>query len=710
MAALISVIIPVYNTVSYLEESVQSVLKQTWADFELILVDDGSDDGSGELCDQLAKRDRRIRVLHQEHKGVSAARNAALSALRTDPAAESYLFFLDSDDSIHPELLQTLCSLVEKTGTAIISSSFFYRNDKAPVPTENTENGKGYTYLDNRTALHVFCLKPEVRQIFWSIGGKLLRREAIKDLLFDEAMDVSEDTLFLYRLLLQGADVIICDQKWYYYRQHPFSAIHSQSSKLYYDRYQCRRYISCSEFTAGRKVTAVGMKQSAINFLIERYRLSRTEHDGERASFWKSLCLAEAASPEFSLLSPRSKLKVRLVFCCYPLYLLCYHLSHMRRVWKKRTAKTAQIHRFQKGSGIDMTEKEHCTGCGACEAVCPVNAIKMRPDREGFLYPEIDRALCSGCGQCNAVCPVALTEHQKDGHSYYGARVKAEDLRAMGSSGGIFPLLASHILAQGGSVFGAALLPDNTVQHICVRRPEELSKITQTKYVQSDLSRVWDQLRPLSKGGPVLFCGTPCQTDAVRRYLGKDRAKVILVDLICYGVPSPGIWARYVKYLERKHRGKLQAFCFRDKRAEHGRGCSFRVKDREYFYPLSQDLFCLSYFKNINIRPACFHCRYTTAERTSDLTLGDFWGVERIRSDFDDGKGCSAVLCHTPAGEQLWKQVREQTHWFSCQETDIVNESQPRLRTPTKSSSRRTLYMKLYRHIPFPLWLKWLGK
>lgn len=357
-----------------------------------------------------------------------------------------------------------------------------------------------------------------------------------------------------------------------------------------------------------------------------------------------------------------------------------------------------------------MVEKNICTGCGACGAVCPVKAIEMRPDREGFLYPKIDRGLCVGCGSCDKVCPITRGERKPGEHYCFGAQAEAEKLCAMGSSGGVFLLLASHILAQGGAVFGAALLEDGSVRHICVRRQAELERISRTKYVQSDLSQVWDQLRPLLNKGPVLFCGTPCQTDAVRTFLGEDRAGAVLVDLICYGVPSPGIWARYVRYLETKYAGKLEAFLFRDKRAEYGRACSFQIGGKEYFCPLGKNLFCRSYFKNINIRPACFQCGYATVERTSDLTLGDFWGLEAVQPRFDNGGGCSVVLCHTPTGLQLWEQVKEQARWFACRPEDAANASQPRLRTPTRPSPMRALWMGLYGRIPFSMWLRLFGK
>lgn len=357
-----------------------------------------------------------------------------------------------------------------------------------------------------------------------------------------------------------------------------------------------------------------------------------------------------------------------------------------------------------------MIERQFCSGCGVCGAVCGAGAITMRPDREGFLYPHVDPNLCNGCGRCGAVCPAERPEHPNGGLSCFGARAVNGETRALGSSGGIFPLLASRVIEQGGAVFGAALMEDCSVRHICVRRLEELPRITRTKYVQSDLSQVWDSLRPLAREGPVLFCGTPCQTEAVRAFLGEDREQVILAGLVCYGVPSPGVWARYVRHLERKGGGPLRSFRFRDKRAPHGRACSYQIGEQECLRPLEQDPFCRSYFQNINIRPSCFHCPYCTTQRNCDLTLGDFWGVERIRPGFDDGAGCSLVLCHTSRGERLWEQIREQTQWFACREEDAANPDQPRLRTPVRPSPRRALYMGLYGRMPFPIWLGLLGK
>ena len=201
----------------------------------------------------------------------------------------------------------------------------------------------------------------------------------------------------------------------------------------------------------------------------------------------------------------------------------------------------------------------------------------------------------------------------------------------------------------------------------------------------------------------MLFCGTPCQSQALRLFLGQEYDTLIVVDLVCYGVPSPGIWENYVKYLEYRHHGKMTEFSFRDKRAQdYGHTCAYVINGEEYAGSLFQDRFCRMYFKNYILRPSCHSCKFCTVDRSSDFTIGDFWGIEKVKPEIDDGMGTSLVILHTEKAREIWEAVRDETFWFCCEEKDVL---QPRLTEPTEAAKSRGFFMAFYRMLPFSLLL-----
>ncbi|NBI91541.1 4Fe-4S dicluster domain-containing protein [Lachnospiraceae bacterium] len=361
--------------------------------------------------------------------------------------------------------------------------------------------------------------------------------------------------------------------------------------------------------------------------------------------------------------------------------------------------------RMGKGKGW---EKENCCGCQACKDICPAGAIHMYMDGEGFLYPETDEGKCTGCGLCESVCPLKNNSRGSGQELYFGMQAKDDRTRYSSSSGGMFPLLASEVLKKQGVVYGAGYGSRMEVLHKSARNSGQLEGIKRTKYVQSSLDGIYREIqRELEQGHQVLFCGTPCQAQALRLFLGGKDEGLILVDLICYGVASPGIWGDYVKYLERRYKGKMKNFSFRDKRnRDNGHTCSFMIDDREEALPLYQDVFSRMYAGNYSIRPSCHCCRFCKTERSSDFTIGDFWGIEKVRPGFDDGMGNSLVIVHTKKAEELWKELKKETRWFACQKEDVL---QPRLQTPTMAAKRRGLFMKAYERLPFSLFINLVG-
>ena len=353
-------------------------------------------------------------------------------------------------------------------------------------------------------------------------------------------------------------------------------------------------------------------------------------------------------------------------------------------------------------------EKTQCCGCSACMDTCPQKAIVMQADNEGFSYPEIQRELCVECGRCEEVCPWKGKENREEFRKYLGVQAKNDRLRRTSTSGGAFPVLAEHILHLGGVIYGAGFDGSMRLTHQRADDHEKLTRLIRTKYIQSDLAGVYQMVGyDLRDKRYVLFVGTPCQTEAVRKLFGMTDSRLILVDLICYGVPSPMIWQDYVRHLEKKHNGKLNEFYFRDKRnRNNGHTVSYQVDNREFINEYSKDPFIAMFNSNCILRPSCHECRFSALQRNSDITIGDFWGIEKKSPDMDDGMGTSLVILHTNKAAQIWEAVQDCFHYIECAEHEML---QPRLISPTVASKKRGLFFKLYRKIPFGLLVLLLG-
>lgn len=341
-------------------------------------------------------------------------------------------------------------------------------------------------------------------------------------------------------------------------------------------------------------------------------------------------------------------------------------------------------------------EKVMCCGCGACRDACPVDAIRMVRDPEGFWYPQADEKACVQCGRCRTVCPMGKAETAGT-NLYFGARAREDAVLRGSSSGGVFPVLAEYVLQRHGAVFGAGWGEHMEVLHQEAWTLEELEGLKRTKYVQSRLDGVYRRIETLLREDKwVLFCGAPCQAHALRLFLGKPHPKLLTAGLVCYGAPSPGVWEDYVRLLERRHGGALTAFSFRDKRnRDGGHTRAYVCGGREFAGDLNLDPYCGLYFANCIIRPACHACPYCTTDRGSDFTLGDFWGIEKIQSD--DGMGHSLVMLHTDKAREVWPEIRERLNWFSCEREDLL---QPRLVGPTPAAGSRGVFMALRRVLP----------
>ncbi len=310
-----------------------------------------------------------------------------------------------------------------------------------------------------------------------------------------------------------------------------------------------------------------------------------------------------------------------------------------------------------------MTPKKSCTGCAACLSICPVNAIRMVKDNEGFVYPEINEKVCIDCGKCSRVCPVGQNKVHIDEPETYMAYSVDETVRKNSSSGGIFTLLAERVLEKDGIVVGCALTEDcRTAHHVIIENKSDLYRLRGSKYVQSMVEDTLNRVKTeLKNGRRVLFSGTPCQIAGLKSFLDKTYNNLLTVDVICHGTPSPLVWEKYVDFREKKANSKTNKVMFRNKvKGWKNYSLSFDFDNGSvYSSSITDDLYLKGFVLNYYLRPSCYNCSFKSQNYYSDITLADFWGINRIFSEENDDKGISLVLLHNSNGKHAFDSIQD---------------------------------------------------
>lgn len=302
-----------------------------------------------------------------------------------------------------------------------------------------------------------------------------------------------------------------------------------------------------------------------------------------------------------------------------------------------------------------------CTGCGACMNICPEKAIVMKYDREGFLAPVIERDKCIRCGKCDTVCQIHVVKRHPTPDKCYAAWSRNTDARKRSSSGAVFYELAKKTLYDNGIVCGAAMI-DFAVRHILIEKEDDLPLLQGSKYVQSDLHDCFPRLEHyLKENRTVLFSGTPCQAAGLINYLGKDYPDLLVVDIVCHGVPSPGVFNVFLSELRETY-GDFDELSFRDKENGWNWDLHFTLKRNGqtiYRLPVGRDSYLTAFLRHYILRQSCHNCAFATPSRCSDITLGDFWNIKSMRPDLYDDLGTSLVLAHTVKGENALEAIKE---------------------------------------------------
>ena len=342
---------------------------------------------------------------------------------------------------------------------------------------------------------------------------------------------------------------------------------------------------------------------------------------------------------------------------------------------------------------IEICKKEDCTGCLACMNICPKDAISCGLDEYDKTVPVIDQEKCVECGMCRRVCPVCMSGNFRQPEECYAAWAKDEEERKECSSGGIATELSKAVIRDGGIVYGAAFDEELTLCHKAARTEKDLQALKGSKYVQSYVGFSYREIKELlKKGKKVLFLGTPCQVAGLRSYLGREEKNLLMIDLICHGTPPVEYLKAHVKSIDREERASDLTF-----RGKYNFFLTLYEKGKVFYSEKSEkDYYFLGFLKGLIYRDNCYTCRYATQKRCSDITIGDFWGLDRSTLAHPYEGRISTVLINTENGKAAWEKYRE---LFICEKRNVQEsvEGNAQLRKPSICHPDREQFRTVYR-------------
>lgn len=348
-----------------------------------------------------------------------------------------------------------------------------------------------------------------------------------------------------------------------------------------------------------------------------------------------------------------------------------------------------------------VCDYKDCTGCGLCAAQCPKKCIRMDSGNQfGHLFPKIDQASCIDCGLCQKNCPAIHPVEHRQPLAAYAAWSRDDDDYKSSTSGGAASVLSQHVISKGGVVYGCAMLPDIDVRHVRVEDITDLYKLKGSKYVQSNVTDIYPQLRKDVKDGRlVLFTGTPCQVAAVKTMFKEQPENLILVDLICHGVPSLHMLRQHIKNVAYySHYDKV---LFREGNGIYVVVVVVEGKEvyRRYFNrPRYKDFYINSFFDGYTYRDSCYNCRYACPQRVSDITIGDFWRLgKNISADYipEHPHGISVMLPSSVKGRKLIETISSSMNIYERSVKEAVDGNN-QLRAPVTLTRRKILFRYLF--------------
>lgn len=321
---------------------------------------------------------------------------------------------------------------------------------------------------------------------------------------------------------------------------------------------------------------------------------------------------------------------------------------------------------------IDISAESECCGCLACESACPQGAISTTENEKGFIMPSIDDDKCINCGRCLKVCDFKKTPAIKSNiEKAYSLVINNKRVLQNSTSGGAFTALSDVVLDHSGYIVGSIMDEVFNVYHVVATDEQDRDKMRGSKYVQSNTQGIWKRVRDLLvQGKEVLFTGTPCQCAALKSFLGKDYDNLIIVDFLCHGVPNNKMFKEHIQYLNDYYKTPSVGFSFRNKTYgwDSYNNINYLSNGKTKTKWINQ-IYYNFFVNNLSLRPSCHQCPYRNLHRPSDITIADFWGIEKL-TGCKDQVGVSLVLTHSEKGLDLVKKAK-----INCQVREYPVES-----------------------------------
>lgn len=363
---------------------------------------------------------------------------------------------------------------------------------------------------------------------------------------------------------------------------------------------------------------------------------------------------------------------------------------------------------------VGELEQKDCCGCSICASLCPVEAIDFHDDAlNGFTYPKVDSDKCINCRKCINKCPQNNPVRRVNVLSKSQAKVFAawssdDSVRLLCTSGGIFYELGRKVIQNKGVVIACSYTDDfRGAYHKAAFTEAELIPLCGSKYVQSSTQGIFSQVKSYLADYPlVMFAGTPCQVAGLYAFLGCEHENLITVDFICNSINSPKAQAKYIDSLEEIYGSRLIYARSKDKRyGWNNFGSSAKFADgQEYYASRNQDSRVISYHHgHLFIRTSCLDCKYKVLPRNSDITLADFWGIERDERNPKLELGTSAVIANSQIGLDFFESLDpERVFYYEKTLDDVIRGNGNLIRNVTMSSKSVKAF-KALDHVRFDI-------